>query len=305
MSPRTPPGQTREKIYRFVRQRLIDGLPPTVREIQEYFGFRAVQTVQEHLRRLVAEGRLVKLKGKARGYSLPVEDRPGRPVVRFVPLLGRIQAGELNTAIEDCEGYVPVVSGGTGLGGAMGQTTGSGFAAPLGTAGDSAHADGPARGARDASSPVQGTDPQDYTDEPAANASPATGAGPVTTYHNIGPVDPSPAGGDAFLDHLQANQPTGSGQLFALRVQGESMTGAGILPGDIVIVRSQPTANSGDIVVALIDDEATVKTLRVRGSQLELHPENPDYEPIIPGPNECVILGKVIETRRYVEPLTL
>jgi repressor LexA len=82
------------------------------------------------------------------------------------------------------------------------------------------------------------------------------------------------------------------------------MTGAGILPGDIAIVRSQPTANSGDIVVALVEDEATVKTLHIREGHIELHPENVDYEPIIPGPNECVILGKVIETRRYVEPLT-
>jgi repressor LexA len=83
------------------------------------------------------------------------------------------------------------------------------------------------------------------------------------------------------------------------------MTGAGILPGDIVIVRSQPTANSGDIVVALVDDEATVKTLHIGDGRLELHPQNPDYEPIVPGPNECVILGKVVETRRYVEPLIL
>ena len=57
MTPRTPPGQTREKIYQFVRLRLLEGFPPTVREIQQHFGFSAVQTVQEHLRRLVEEGR--------------------------------------------------------------------------------------------------------------------------------------------------------------------------------------------------------------------------------------------------------
>ena len=279
MTPRTPPGQTREKIYRFVRQRLLEGLPPTVREIQKHFGFRAVQTVQEHLRRLVAEGRLVKLKGKARGYSLPPGAAPKAPATVLVPLLGRVQAGGLNTAIEDCEGYIPVITGKP----ATNLRAGESLAASRGTGGDSAHAADPERG---------------------GDISRATGTGPFTTYHNIGPADPSPAGGDAPFDHPRAAQPTGSGQLFALRVQGESMTGAGILPGDIAIVRSQPTANSGDIVVALIDDEATVKTLRLRGGRVELHPENPDFEPIIPAPGECVILGKVIETRRYVEPLT-
>jgi repressor LexA len=80
------------------------------------------------------------------------------------------------------------------------------------------------------------------------------------------------------------------------------MIGAGILPGDLVIVRSQATAQSGEIVVALIGDEATVKRLRLRRGRIELHPENPAFEPIIPGPNECTILGKVIEIRRHLEP---
>jgi repressor LexA len=83
------------------------------------------------------------------------------------------------------------------------------------------------------------------------------------------------------------------------------MTGAGIMPGDIVIVRSQPTANTGDIVVALVGDEATVKRLRIARGRIELYPENPEFEPLIFAHDECVILGKVIEVRRYVEPLSL
>jgi repressor LexA len=79
------------------------------------------------------------------------------------------------------------------------------------------------------------------------------------------------------------------------------MKDAGILNGDIVVVRSQPTADSGDIVVALVGDEATVKTLRIRRNRIELHPANPDFEPIIPSPDECSILGKVIEVRRFFE----
>jgi len=82
------------------------------------------------------------------------------------------------------------------------------------------------------------------------------------------------------------------------------MTGAGILPGDIVIVRAQPTAQHGDIVVAQIEDQATIKTLHLKNNQIQLHPQNPNYKPIIPKPGTCTILGKVIEVRRHLEPQT-
>ena len=97
---RTPPGQTRERVFKLVRDRLLAGSPPTVREVQEAFGFRSVQTAREHLEALVAEGRLSKEKGKARGYRLPVGSRPRRPTV-LVPLLGRVPAGSLDVAVED------------------------------------------------------------------------------------------------------------------------------------------------------------------------------------------------------------
>jgi repressor LexA len=198
---RTPAGQTRERIYRFVRERLLGGFPPTVREVKEAFGFRSVQTAREHLEALVDEGRLAKEAGKARGYRLGADSRP----TRLVPLLGRVPAGPLNIATEDLEGYLP----------------------------------------------IQG--------------------------HRSGD------------------------DLFGLRVRGESMTGAGILPGDIVVVRRQPAADSGDIVVALIGGEATVKRLRIRRRRVELHPENPAFEPIIPDSSDLTLLGKVIEVRRYLE----
>jgi len=198
---RTPAGQTRERIYQFVRDRLLRGFPPTVREVREAFGFRSIQTAREHLEELVAEGRLAKEKGKARGYRLAADSG----LTHLVPLLGRVPAGPLDLATEDLEGYLPT----------------------------------------------------------------------------------------------QSRHPTDD--LFGLRVRGESMTGAGILPGDIVVVRRQPAADSGDIVVALIGGEATVKRLRIRRNRVELHPENPDFEPIIPDPGELTLLGKVIEVRRYLE----
>ena len=78
---------------------------------------------------------------------------------------------------------------------------------------------------------------------------------------------------------------------FALRVRGESMIGAGILDGDKVVVRPQPNADNGQIVVALLGDEATVKRLRRCGEDVWLMPENPAFSPI--DGRDAVILGRV------------
>jgi len=196
----TPPGQTKERVFRFVQQRIVSGMPPTVREVQRAMGFSAVQTAMQHLETLVAEGRLVKTPGKARGYSLP-----GFGLTVLVPLLGRVQAGDFTTAIQQHEGTLPVQ--------------------------------------------VRSED-REY---------------------------------------------------FALRVRGESMKGAGILPGDIVVVQRQATANSGDIVVALVEDEATIKRLRLRHGKVELHPENSQFTVLKPDPQAVTILGKVIEVRRFLD----
>ena len=204
----TPPGQTREKVYQLVRRRLLEGRPPTVREVQRAMGFRAVESARSHLSALVEEGRLVREPGRARGYALPPpsgRDAAAAPPL-LVPLLGQVQAGDLQLALESPEGYVAV--------------------------------------------------------EPT-------------------------------------RQPPE--RLFALTVSGRSMVGAGILPGDVVIVRRQPTAESGEIVVALVGDEATVKRLRVRRGRPELRPENPRYKTITPDPEQLQILGKVVEVRRYLD----
>ena len=79
---------------------------------------------------------------------------------------------------------------------------------------------------------------------------------------------------------------------FALRVKGSSMIDAGILEGDLVIVKSQSVADPGDIVVALLDDEATVKRLFFEGDKICLQPENPNMEAIVV--SEVQVLGKVI-----------
>lgn len=88
------------------------------------------------------------------------------------------------------------------------------------------------------------------------------------------------------------------GEHFALRVRGESMLQAGILPGDMVVVHRQGDARNGEIVVALFEDEATVKTLRRKDGHTWLMPENPEYEPI--DGDEAEIIGKVIAVvRKY------
>ena len=86
----------------------------------------------------------------------------------------------------------------------------------------------------------------------------------------------------------------GSGEHFGLEVQGDSMIDAGILDGDTVIVRKQDTANSGDIVVALIDrEEATLKRLRRKGASIALEAANPAFETRIFGPDRVRIQGKL------------
>ena len=84
---------------------------------------------------------------------------------------------------------------------------------------------------------------------------------------------------------------------FALRVRGDSMTGAGIFPDDLVLVRRQNVAQTGETVVAMIRDEATVKHLRRRGRNFFLDPANPNYEPI-PVNEDVAIIGKVISVVR-------
>jgi len=212
---RRPRGETREKIYRYVRDRLLAGEPPTVREVQRAVGLKAVESARVHLESLVAEGRLAKDERLARGYRLPPGEAQLAPTT-LVPLLGRVQAGGLTAAIEAPEGHVAV-------------------------------ARRPGRGAR-------------------------------------------------------------PDELLALRVQGDSMRDAGILEDDVVIVHRDVTPRDGDVVVALVDGEATVKTLRLgpagrgRRRRVTLVPANPAFEPITPDPARLELLGRVIEVRRFLEP---
>jgi len=97
--------------------------------------------------------------------------------------------------------------------------------------------------------------------------------------------------GEALIDAATVK----SGEFFALRASGDSMTGAGINDGDLIIVRRQQLAENGDIVVAVLNGETTVKRLRLEDRRIELVPENPGLAPVKVRPEDDLrILGKVV-----------
>lgn len=110
------------------------------------------------------------------------------------------------------------------------------------------------------------------------------------------------AGGPILADQVVEDvmplprQLVGHGELFMLKVSGDSMIDAAICDGDWVVVRRQSTAVSGDIVAALLDDEATVKTFRQRDGHTWLLPQNTQYEPILG--DHATIMGKVVSVMR-------
>ena len=133
---------------------------------------------------------------------------------------------------------------------------------------------------------------------------PAASAAPAAPPTNQVPVLGNVAAGAPILaeehveEYLTFDTGARSGEYFALRVRGESMLGAGILPGDLVVVHAQQDFHNGDIVVALFEDEATVKTLRRKDGHTWLMPENPDFKPI--DGTRAQLLGKVVAVvRRY------
>jgi len=90
----------------------------------------------------------------------------------------------------------------------------------------------------------------------------------------------------------------GSGEHFALKVRGDSMADDGIMDGDTIVVRKSDVGEDSQVVVAMVDGEATVKRYRRRGKQIELIPANPDYQPIVVNEDRVQILGAVVALYR-------
>jgi repressor LexA len=132
-------------------------------------------------------------------------------------------------------------------------------------------------------------------------SAPSASDGNAVTVPVVGHIAAgTPISAEEHVDDLLTlpRELTGRGQVFALRVRGDSMTGAAICDGDIVVVRQQPEAHSGQIVAAMIDDEATVKVYRRRGGHVYLEPRNPAYE-VIDG-DLAVVLGTVVSVLRSI-----
>jgi repressor LexA len=150
---------------------------------------------------------------------------------------------------------------------------------------------------------------------PGASA-PAATTGEATPFDETGSGDARPeaayvplvgriaAGGPILAEQAVEDvfplprQVVGDGQLFLLQVSGDSMVDAAICDGDWVVVRQQPVADNGDIVAAMIDGEATVKTFKRRDGHVWLMPHNAAYEPI-PG-DDATVLGRVTAVLRRV-----
>ncbi|MDH4159072.1 MAG: transcriptional repressor LexA [Actinomycetota bacterium] len=138
--------------------------------------------------------------------------------------------------------------------------------------------------------------------EPAVDVTGSGDARPAAAYVPL--VGRIAAGGPILAEEAVEDvfplpqQVVGDGQLFMLKVVGESMVDAAICDGDWVVVRQQPVADNGDIVAAMLDNEATVKTYKKRDGHVWLMPHNPAYEPILG--DQATILGRVVAVLRKV-----
>jgi len=143
----------------------------------------------------------------------------------------------------------------------------------------------PGESRRDGADEVDGVNAR-----PAASYVPVVGriaaGGPILAEQVVEDVFPLP------------RQLVGEGQLFLLKVSGDSMIEAAICDGDWVVVRQQPVADNGDIVAAMIEGEATVKTFKKRDGQVWLLPHNPAYEPI--DGTDATVLGRVVAVLRRI-----
>ena len=138
--------------------------------------------------------------------------------------------------------------------------------------------------------------PEEETEEPVNTAALPDSLVPVPLLGQIAAGAPILADENETETFPLPRELVGDGDLFLLRVKGDSMIDAAICDGDFVVIRSQQTAENGEIVAALLDDEATVKTLSRRDGHVWLLPANDSYAPI-PG-DDARVMGKVVSVFR-------
>ena len=192
--------EKQKKVLDFIRKRVGERLPPTIREIGEELGFKSTGTVRDYLRALMQKGLVRRMNNKSRAIELT--ERASFKI----PIIGTIMAGKPGLAYEEIQGYVDA--------------------------------------------------------------------------------------DDLYLGRL------GFDDVFALRVKGDSMIDAGILEGDIAIIKKSPHAQNNDVVAALLDNnEVTLKRLRSKSGKFHLEAANTNYPPIF---EEFKVIGKLITViRKY------
>ena len=192
--------EKQKKVLEFIRERVREELPPTIREIAAKLGFSSTGTVRDYLEALEKKGYLRRTSNKSRAIEL-LKDSPHK-----IPVIASITAGKPDLAYEDIQGYIDT--------------------------------------------------------------------------------------NDLFLGRLAQSD------CFALRVKGDSMVEAGIMEGDFAIMKKQASADNGDVVAALLDNnEVTLKRLRQRRAKFFLEPANKNYQPIY---KAFTVIGKLITViRKY------
>lgn len=241
------------------------GYIPTMREIADRFAFRSLNAVSDHLSALERKGYILRRPGSSRGIMLPPALLADAAQESRVEPLDE-EGGEGEEA-EGRVSYEDEAAGATDATGKRGLCI-----QPEGKAGAGG----------------QGWEelcPQ----QPGIPILGRVAAGrPITAVENL----------DGYLE---LNALYGA-EHFALHVRGDSMIDAGIWDGDFVIVREQPRVNNGDIAVAVVEGEATVKRVRIAGSRAELIPANELYRPIIVDltNTEFRIAGRVVGVHRVV-----
>lgn len=278
MSPHIEPkvsyeqlSDRRKQILRVIQEcQQRDGYAPSVREIAKLVGLRSASTIKHHLDTLEAQGFLSRSAGKPRALDVISPEECLTPTAISRDGDTAVQAATVQvTDSETDKTYFGMVEGeSSNLAGSVGSAL-NGFTASVPTPNNVIVL------------PVSGDD-GNLTSVPLVGRI-AAGA-PIAAEQQVEEVFSLPTA------------LTGHGQVFMLEVRGDSMIEAAICDGDYVVVRRQRDATPGEIVAAMIDGEATVKTLSRRDGHQWLLPQNPNYSPI-PG-DAATILGKVVTVIR-------
>ena len=263
-----------ERVLRCIRDAVEQrGYPPSMREIGEAVGLTSPSSVAHQLNALQRKGYLRRDPHRPRALEVVLRGEVVRPLSHRSPADDERRDQQGRDA-HPADGLGPADGHGTGDAQGTGDAHGTGAVAVRGRS-DGRSTGRPASAGRDGSVPTM---------VPLVGRIAA--GGPILAEQQVEDVYALP------------RQLVGDGELFVLRVVGDSMVGVAICDGDFVVVRRQPVAENGEIVAAMIDGDATVKTYRHREGHVWLLPHNAAYEPI--AGDDATILGRVVTVMRSV-----